>query len=73
MPTSAPRSPLLLPTDGLPADVRDRNSWRGHLSLASHELAARGEDFRDEVREFIEQLAVPYPGVFRSTRLAVYR
>jgi hypothetical protein len=28
--------PLLRPVDSLAADIRGRESWRGHLSLASH-------------------------------------
>ena len=43
--------PLLRPVTGLPPDLRDREDWRGHLSLASHEL--RGEpDLREEVDTF---------------------
>ncbi|WP_375426712.1 2'-5' RNA ligase family protein [uncultured Friedmanniella sp.] len=64
--------PLLRPTVLLPADVHDRLDWRGHLSLASHELFERA-DLRDEVAEFIEQLAVPYPEISVATRVAVYR
>jgi len=70
---SAAVQPLLRLADGLPADIRDRQSWHGHLSLASHELAERRDDLRDEVREFIDQLAVPHPTSSRSGRLAVYR
>jgi hypothetical protein len=70
---SAAVRPLLRLTDGQPADIRDRQSWRGHLSLASHELAEGDDDLRDEVREFIDQLAVPHPTSSRSVRLAVYR
>lgn len=64
--------PLLRPTERLHADVHDRETWRGHLSLASHELAERA-DLSDEVEEFIGQLGMQYPKAFRSARLAVYR
>ena len=64
--------PLLRPTEVQPADDRDRRSWRGHLFLASHELLDR-DDLGDEVAEFVEQLAVPYPASFAATRLTVYR
>lgn len=64
--------PLLRLTEGLPVDVRDRQSWRGHLSLASHELFDRA-DLRNEVEEFINQLAVLHPQSFRCVRLSVYR
>lgn len=64
--------PLLRPTELLPADVHDRQTWFGHLSLASHELFERA-DLRDEVEDFVDQLAVPYPETFLATRVAVYR
>lgn len=64
--------PLLGPCQQLVPDIRNRESWRGHLSLASHELLDR-PDLRDEVQEFIEQLEVPYPASFVAARLGVYR
>ena len=64
--------PLLRATSGLPADLRGRDSWRGHLSLASHELSARA-DLREEVEIFIRQLETPYPSSFQATSVTVYR
>ena len=64
--------PLLRTTDGLPADLRGRDSWRGHLSLASHELSDRA-DLRDEVELFIRQLETPYPSSFEAATVTVYR
>jgi len=64
--------PLLRPVETLPADIRDQGHWRGHFSLASHELIER-QDLREEVEEFIDGLDVSYPDSFLTTRLAVYR
>jgi hypothetical protein len=65
-------TPLLRAVSGLEADLRDRTRWRGHLSLASHELAAR-RDLRDEVEQFIRDLETSYPSNFRATTVTVYR
>src|SRR5215211_7682588 len=64
--------PLLRTTDELPADLRGRDSWRGHLSLASHELTDR-VDLREEVELFIRQLETPYPSGFEAATVTVYR
>ena len=64
--------PLIGPTVGPPADIHAREDWRGHLSLASHDLIDRPE-LRAEVEEFVEQLAQPYPATFVATRMAVFR
>ena len=64
--------PLLSAGTGLPPDLRSRDDWRGHLSLASHELLGR-DDLRAEVDTFIRQLDVPYPGRFPATTVTVYR
>ena len=64
--------PLLRATDGQPADLRSRDSWRGHLSLASHELIDR-VDLREEVERFIRQLETPYPSSFQVASVTVYR
>ena len=63
---------LLRATGGLPADLPDRDSWRGHLSLASHELSNR-PDLREEVEIFIRQLEVPFPSSFQAASVTVYR
>jgi hypothetical protein len=49
--------------DSLTADIRGRQSWRGHLSLVSHELLDRA-DLRDEVEVFIDQLDIAHPSSF---------
>ena len=64
--------PVLRTTSGLPADLRGRDRWRGHLSLASHELIAR-PDLRDEVEQFIRQLETPCPSGFPAATVTVYR
>lgn len=63
---------LLRPTADLPPDLRTGDDWRGHLSLASHELRGRA-DLRREVEAFIRDLDVPYPGRFEATTVTLYR
>lgn len=64
--------PLLRSVGSLAADIRGREDWQGHLSLASHELLDRA-DLRDEVESFIDQLDTPYPSKFIATTVTVYR
>ncbi len=64
--------PLLGPARHLAADLREREDWHGHLSLASHELVERPE-LIGEVEEFVRELDEPYPARFTATRLAVVR
>lgn len=64
--------PHLRPSTGLPPDLREPEEWRGHLSLASHELSGQPV-LRDEVEDFICQLAVPYPSRFRTGKVTIYR
>lgn len=64
--------PLLRPVRSLAADVRGRENWRGHLSLASHELLDRA-DLRDEVASFIRQLDTPCPSTYVAATVTVYR
>ena len=64
--------PLLRPSTGLPPDLRTGDDWRGHLSLASHELLGQA-DLRAEVEAFVRQLDVPCPGRFRAATITVYR
>ncbi len=64
--------PLLRPVEALPADVRDRDEWHGHLSLASHELLGR-PDLLEEIDEFVRQLDEPYPPRFEASRLGIFR
>jgi hypothetical protein len=56
----------------MPADVHERNAWRGHLSLASHELAER-PDLREEVEEYARGLDVAFPARFSADVVALYR
>jgi len=64
--------PLLRPSTGLPPDLRRRGDWRGHLSLASHELSGQAE-LRAEVEAFVRQLDLPYPSRFAATTVTVHR
>lgn len=66
--------PLLGPTPAgqLASDVHERDLWRGHLSLASHELFDRA-DLVGEVQEYVEGLAVPVPGGFDAEVVMLYR
>ena len=64
--------PLLAATDALPADLYRPGRWRGHVSLASHELSVR-PDLRADVERFVRQLQTPYPSSFAGTMVAVYR
>ena len=62
--------PLLRPVDSLAADIRGRESWRGHLSLVCNELLDRA-DLRDEVEVFIHQLDIAHPSSFGAQLVAV--
>lgn len=64
--------PLLRPVTDLPPDLRAAGDWRGHLSLASHELVGQ-DDLRTEVETFVRDLDVPHPGRFAATTVTVYR
>jgi hypothetical protein len=64
--------PLLARRAGLPPDVRSHGDWRGHLSLASHDLVGR-PDLRNEVEAFIRDLDQPYPPSFQASRVVIYR
>ena len=55
-----------LPNDFVP------ELFRGHLSLASHDLYER-PDLRDEVGEFIRELEVPVPSGFAGRSVVMYR
>ena len=55
-----------LPNDFVP------ELFRGHLSLASHDLYER-PDLRDEVGEFIAELEVPVPTSFAGRTVVMYR
>ena len=64
--------PLLRPVTDLPPDLRVPGDWRGHLSLASHELLGQ-DDLRTEVETFVRDLEVSHPGRFAATPVTVYR
>jgi hypothetical protein len=64
--------PLLVPAAGLPADLFEPGRWHAHLSLGSHDLAAR-PDLHDEVEEYVRGLAVEVPAEFPAEVVAVYR
>ena len=55
-----------LPNDFVP------ELFRGHLSLASHDLYVR-PDLHDEVGEFIRELDVPVPTSFAGRSVVMYR
>jgi 2'-5' RNA ligase superfamily len=64
--------PLLRPSADLPPDLRSGDEWRGHLSLASHELFGQA-DLGAEVEAFVRDLDVPCPSRFAATIVTVYR
>jgi hypothetical protein len=64
--------PLLAPAPGLPADTYEPERWRAHLSLGSHDLAAR-PDLHHEVEAYVRGLAVEVPAEFPAEVVAVYR
>lgn len=64
--------PLVHPAVGRAADLRDRDTWHAHLSLASHDLAGRPELLHD-VEVFVRDLHEPYPSEFEATRLGIFR
>jgi hypothetical protein len=64
--------PLLVPAPGLPADLFEPGRWHAHLSLGSHDLAAR-PDLHGEVEAYVRGLAVDVPAEFAAEVVAVYR
>jgi hypothetical protein len=64
--------PLLGPAAGLAADSFERERWHAHLSLGSHDLAAR-PDLHEEVEEYVRGLAVEVPAEFTAEHVALYR
>jgi hypothetical protein len=64
--------PQLGPAPGLAADLFEPDRWHAHLSLGSHDLAAR-PDLHDEVEEYVRGLAVQVPAEFPAEIVAVYR
>ena len=57
---------------GLAPDLAGPQRWRGHLSLASHEMVER-TDLRDEVEDYIAGLDVSWPATFTAEWVALYR
>ena len=64
--------PQLEPAPGLAADLFEPERWRAHLSLGSHDLAAR-PDLHEEVEAYVRGLAVEVPAEFPAEVVAVYR
>jgi 2'-5' RNA ligase len=66
--------PLLAPDEPgrLSADLHERDAWRGHVSLASHELVERA-DLRDEIEEYARGLEVAVPARFSAEVVSLYR
>jgi hypothetical protein len=64
--------PLLTPAPGLPADLFEPGRWHAHLSLGSHDLAAR-PDLHEEVEAFVRGLSVEVPAEFSAEVVALYR
>ena len=64
--------PQLEPAPGLAADLFEPERWRAHLSLGSHDLAAR-PDLHEEVEAYVRGLAVEVPAEFPAEIVAVYR
>ena len=64
--------PLLEPAPGLAADLFEPDRWYAHLSLGSHDLAAR-PDLHDEVEDYVRGLGVEVPDEFPAEVVAVYR
>ena len=60
------------PAGQLPADVHDRDRWRGHVSLATHELFTRPE-LLPEVEASVHGLGVAVPASFTADTVEVYR
>lgn len=57
---------------GLPADLVDPSTWRGHLSLATHDLADR-PDLVAEVEAFVRELDVGFPVSSVADTVTLYR
>lgn len=66
--------PLLTepPAGQLPADVHDPERWRGHVSLATHELITRPE-LLAEVEAYVHGLGVAVPASFTADTVGLYR
>lgn len=64
--------PLRLPAEAPQPHLFDRSAFVAHLSLASHDLYARG-DLHDEVRDYIHGLGVEVPADFPGDTVALYR
>ncbi|WP_433282307.1 2'-5' RNA ligase family protein [Pseudonocardia xinjiangensis] len=65
-------APLRLPADDPEPNLFDRQRFRAHLSLASHDLYER-PDLTDEVEEFVRGLDIEVPATFPGDTVALYR
>jgi hypothetical protein len=65
-------APLETPAPN-PAEHRfDRDTFRAHLSLVSHDMYVR-PDLSEEVEEYVNGLPVPLPESFPGDRVTLYR
>lgn len=60
------------PPGTLAADVREPGRWRGHLSLASHEMNERPELYA-EVFAYVQGLEIHPPPSFQADLVALYQ
>ncbi|WGD37676.1 heme utilization protein [Lysinibacter sp. HNR] len=65
-------TPLAVPIEATLVQPFDKDSFRAHLSLASHELVFR-PDLSSEVEEFIRALPIVPPSEFDARIVALYR
>ncbi|MCJ1715809.1 2'-5' RNA ligase family protein [Curtobacterium sp. VKM Ac-2922] len=65
-------APFRVPMHSPLSNDYDPEHWRGHLSLASHDLYGR-PDLHDEVGAFIRDLGVDVPSGFRGDTVVLYR
>lgn len=65
-------APLVTPAPNPDPHHFDRERFRAHLSLASHDLMVR-PDLVDEVGEFLRGLPVEPPAAFAGDTVALYR
>lgn len=65
-------APLRRPADDPEPNLFDRDAFRAHLSLASHDLSVR-PDLSAEVEEFIHGLGIEASATFAGDTVSLYR
>ncbi|MFJ5227922.1 2'-5' RNA ligase family protein [Streptomyces sp. NPDC088400] len=65
-------APLQTPAPNHTMHDFDRDTFRAHLSLVSHDMYVR-PDLGDEVEEYVKGLPVAVPGTFPGDRVTLYR